>query len=154
MAIKISPLSETDIPGAIEAIQKAFAEDPYNLWVFNDRTKVCLPKFHIPITGLLILRRQKAVALVGPVKSVKLLDASRQHQSSEVQIRSDPSSFRYMHSRQRSATNGWWKWPIANARFSSPSYATLFRLAFDVGGEWITLSSTSPKTCCPMIKTG
>ena len=39
-SITISPLTETDIPGAISAIQEAFAEDPYNLWVYNDRTKV------------------------------------------------------------------------------------------------------------------
>jgi len=38
-SITISPLTETDIPGAISAIQEAFAEDPYNLWVYNDRTK-------------------------------------------------------------------------------------------------------------------
>ena len=40
MAITISPLTEPDIEGAITAIQVAFAEDPYNLWVYNDRTKV------------------------------------------------------------------------------------------------------------------
>ena len=31
MTISISPLTESDIPGAITAIQEAFAEDPYNL---------------------------------------------------------------------------------------------------------------------------
>lgn len=40
MAITVSPLTEADIPGAVTAIQKAFANDPYNLWVFNDRDKV------------------------------------------------------------------------------------------------------------------
>jgi len=40
MPIEISPLKENDIPGAIDAIQQAFANDPYNLWVFNDREKV------------------------------------------------------------------------------------------------------------------
>lgn len=40
MAIEISLITEADIPGAIDAIQKAFADDPYNLWVYNDRTKV------------------------------------------------------------------------------------------------------------------
>ena len=40
MVIEISPITEADIPGAIDAIQKAFADDPYNLWVFNDRSKV------------------------------------------------------------------------------------------------------------------
>lgn len=40
MAICVSPLTESDIPGATAAIQEAFANDPYNLWVFNDRKKV------------------------------------------------------------------------------------------------------------------
>lgn len=40
MTIQISRIAEPDIPGAITAIQKAFAEDPYNLWVYNDRSKV------------------------------------------------------------------------------------------------------------------
>ncbi|PLN84318.1 acyl-CoA N-acyltransferase [Aspergillus taichungensis] len=35
MTIEISPLTEADIPAAIEVIQKAFAEDPYFLWVFD-----------------------------------------------------------------------------------------------------------------------
>jgi hypothetical protein len=33
-------MTEPDIPGAITAIQQAFSEDPYNLWVYNDRSKV------------------------------------------------------------------------------------------------------------------
>jgi hypothetical protein len=40
MPISISPLSLEDITGAVDAIQKAFSEDPYNLWVYNDRSKV------------------------------------------------------------------------------------------------------------------
>ena len=40
MTLEISLITEADIPGAIDAIQKAFANDPYNLWVYNDRTKV------------------------------------------------------------------------------------------------------------------
>jgi len=40
--IVISPLAHKDIPGAITAIQVAFAEDPYNLWVFSDRAKLDL----------------------------------------------------------------------------------------------------------------
>jgi hypothetical protein len=40
MVIEIFPITEADVPGAIDAIQKAFADDPYNLWVFNDRAKV------------------------------------------------------------------------------------------------------------------
>ncbi|KAI9838233.1 MAG: hypothetical protein M1837_002507 [Sclerophora amabilis] len=39
MAVNISPLTEADIPGAIDTIQQAFADDPYNHWVFDDRAK-------------------------------------------------------------------------------------------------------------------
>ncbi|KAI0389871.1 acyl-CoA N-acyltransferase [Xylariaceae sp. FL0594] len=35
MPIQVSPLTERDIPGAVAAIQEAFAEDPYNNWVFD-----------------------------------------------------------------------------------------------------------------------
>lgn len=42
MTIKVSALTEADIPGAISAIQVAFAEDPYSLWIFSDRANVCL----------------------------------------------------------------------------------------------------------------
>lgn len=40
MAIQVMRLAEADIPGAIDTIQQAFADDPYNLWVYNDRKKV------------------------------------------------------------------------------------------------------------------
>lgn len=47
--IKISPLKEEDIQGAITTIQEAFANDPYNLWVYNDRSKVKYSLFfHFP----------------------------------------------------------------------------------------------------------
>ncbi|KAH9906482.1 hypothetical protein F4778DRAFT_726260 [Xylariomycetidae sp. FL2044] len=35
MPMIVSPLTEPDIPGVVSAIQEAFAEDPYNNWVFN-----------------------------------------------------------------------------------------------------------------------
>ncbi|GAB7339198.1 hypothetical protein MBLNU457_5858t1 [Dothideomycetes sp. NU457] len=37
MAVKVSPLTEADIPGAVTCIQQAFSKDPYNHWVFSDR---------------------------------------------------------------------------------------------------------------------
>ena len=40
MPITITPLTEADIPSAIETIQLAFADDPYNRWVYNDRSAV------------------------------------------------------------------------------------------------------------------
>jgi hypothetical protein len=41
MVIKVYALTEKDIPGAIEVIQVAFAEDPYFRWVFDEKN-VCL----------------------------------------------------------------------------------------------------------------
>ncbi|KAJ5832151.1 hypothetical protein N7474_000462 [Penicillium riverlandense] len=35
MAIEVVPLTETDIPGVVEVIQQAFADDPYFKWVFD-----------------------------------------------------------------------------------------------------------------------
>ncbi|KAI9801216.1 MAG: hypothetical protein M1825_003490 [Sarcosagium campestre] len=39
MDVEISQLTEDDIPGAIETIQEAFADDPYNRWIFDDQAK-------------------------------------------------------------------------------------------------------------------
>jgi len=49
MSISISRITESDIPGAITAIQKAFAEDPYNLWVYNDRSKLNLNRNRVSL---------------------------------------------------------------------------------------------------------
>ncbi|RWA13869.1 hypothetical protein EKO27_g1250 [Xylaria grammica] len=38
MPIRVTLLAERDIPGAVAAIQEAFADDPYNNWVF-DKTR-------------------------------------------------------------------------------------------------------------------
>ncbi|KAK0264196.1 hypothetical protein LTR91_010179 [Friedmanniomyces endolithicus] len=38
MPIHISPLTPPDIPGATTCIQRAFATDPYNTWVFSSPT--------------------------------------------------------------------------------------------------------------------
>lgn len=35
MPVKVTPMVEADIDGAIDCIQKAFAADPYNNWVFD-----------------------------------------------------------------------------------------------------------------------
>lgn len=35
MTVEVVPLTEADIPEAIEVIQQAFAEDPYFEWVFD-----------------------------------------------------------------------------------------------------------------------
>ena len=40
MSIRVSRITESDIPGAISAIQEAFKEDPYALWVYSDRANV------------------------------------------------------------------------------------------------------------------
>lgn len=57
MAIEVVPLTEADIPGAIEVIQRAFADDPYFKWVFDSST-VCMSHLFQPIqlhpqTGML-----------------------------------------------------------------------------------------------------
>lgn len=41
MDIEIFRLTRADIPGAVECIQKAFADDPAFKWLFNDPSKVC-----------------------------------------------------------------------------------------------------------------
>jgi len=35
MPIKVYPITEKDIPGAVSCIQQAFEDDPYNKWVFD-----------------------------------------------------------------------------------------------------------------------
>lgn len=37
-------MTEADVDGAIDTIQQAFAEDPYNKWIYPDRSKVPLPR--------------------------------------------------------------------------------------------------------------
>ncbi|KAJ5610683.1 Acyl-CoA N-acyltransferase [Penicillium lagena] len=39
MSIEIVPLARADIPGAVECVQKAFADDPYFRWAFDDPSK-------------------------------------------------------------------------------------------------------------------
>lgn len=38
MPVEIARMTEADIDGAIDCIQIAFAEDPYNNWVFDTST--------------------------------------------------------------------------------------------------------------------
>lgn len=40
MSIEIVPLAEADIPGAVDCLQRAFSDDPYFQWVFNEPSKV------------------------------------------------------------------------------------------------------------------
>jgi hypothetical protein len=49
MPIEITRLAESDIPGAVTAIQEAFKDDPYNNWVYNDRAKVSRSHFMFAI---------------------------------------------------------------------------------------------------------
>jgi hypothetical protein len=44
MPIQVTRMTEADIDGAIDTIQQAFAEDPYNLWIYPDRSKVPHPR--------------------------------------------------------------------------------------------------------------
>lgn len=43
MPIQVNRMTEADIDGAIDTIQQAFENDPYNNWVFPDRSKVNSP---------------------------------------------------------------------------------------------------------------
>jgi hypothetical protein len=40
MPIQVTRMTEADIDGAIDTIQQAFADDPYNQWIYPDRSKV------------------------------------------------------------------------------------------------------------------
>lgn len=44
MPIEVTSITDNDIPGAVKCIQDAFADDPYNRWVFNDRRKFSLKR--------------------------------------------------------------------------------------------------------------
>jgi hypothetical protein len=46
MSIQVTRMTPSDIDGAIDTIQQAFAEDPYNRWIYPDRSKVPLPHTH------------------------------------------------------------------------------------------------------------
>jgi len=43
MAIEIYPMQEGDIESAVTCIQQAFADDPYNKWIFDPATVNLLP---------------------------------------------------------------------------------------------------------------
>lgn len=40
MPIEVTRMAEADIDGAIDTIQQAFADDPYNNWIYPDNSKV------------------------------------------------------------------------------------------------------------------
>lgn len=44
MPVEVTRMTEADIDGAIDTIQQAFADDPYNNWVYPDRSKVHRPQ--------------------------------------------------------------------------------------------------------------
>jgi hypothetical protein len=48
MALQVTLMTEADIDGAIDTIQQAFAEDPYNKWIYDDRSKVTMPPLRRP----------------------------------------------------------------------------------------------------------
>ncbi|ORY17133.1 acetyltransferas-like protein [Clohesyomyces aquaticus] len=50
MPIQVTRMKEADIDGAIDTIQQAFAEDPYNRWVYPDRIKVSLVRNRVSLT--------------------------------------------------------------------------------------------------------
>ncbi|KAF1829110.1 acyl-CoA N-acyltransferase [Decorospora gaudefroyi] len=50
MSITVTRMTEADIDGAIDTIQKAFADDPYNNWVYPDRSKLSLTRNRVSLT--------------------------------------------------------------------------------------------------------
>ncbi|OJJ68473.1 hypothetical protein ASPBRDRAFT_184132 [Aspergillus brasiliensis CBS 101740] len=62
MAIEILPLTKEDIPSAVACIQKAFADDPYFHWVFNDKSgsQLCHIKHTKPIDEQFNIHRNAA----------------------------------------------------------------------------------------------
>jgi hypothetical protein len=55
MPIEVTRMTEADIDGAIDTIQQAFADDPYNNWVYPDRSKVQQHQTHCTRTSMLTL---------------------------------------------------------------------------------------------------
>jgi hypothetical protein len=70
MPIQVTRMTEADIDGAIDTIQQAFAEDPYNLWIYPDRSKVRASPSHLtrnpPLTLLLLDRPNPQPHLPNP----------------------------------------------------------------------------------------
>ncbi|XP_014555925.1 hypothetical protein COCVIDRAFT_38332 [Bipolaris victoriae FI3] len=50
MPIQVSRMTKSDINGAIDTIQQAFANDPYNLWIYPDRSKISLERNRVSLT--------------------------------------------------------------------------------------------------------
>ncbi|KAF2734102.1 acyl-CoA N-acyltransferase [Polyplosphaeria fusca] len=50
MTIEVTRMTEADIDGAIDTIQQAFAEDPYNRWIYPDRSKISLTRNRVSLT--------------------------------------------------------------------------------------------------------
>ncbi|KAH7083946.1 acyl-CoA N-acyltransferase [Paraphoma chrysanthemicola] len=50
MSIQVTRMTEADIDGAIDTIQQAFADDPYNQWIYPDRSKISLTRNRVSLT--------------------------------------------------------------------------------------------------------
>ncbi|TLD29728.1 acetyltransferas-like protein [Venturia nashicola] len=48
--LQVSPMQEEDIDGAIATVQQAFAEDPYNRWIYNVRENFSPVRNHRSLT--------------------------------------------------------------------------------------------------------
>lgn len=60
MSIEIVPLSRVEIPEAVECVQRAFADDPYFRWAFNDPAKVRDTSSHPGATRQTMLPKTRA----------------------------------------------------------------------------------------------
>jgi hypothetical protein len=43
--LEVSLMKPEDIDGAIITIQRAFADDPYNNWIYPSKEQVCAPLY-------------------------------------------------------------------------------------------------------------
>ena len=60
--IQVVPMTEADIPGAIEVIQQAFEDDPYFSWVF-DLSKVCTKYLWMKVLNMNIMNRWVGICI-------------------------------------------------------------------------------------------
>lgn len=69
MPIKVTRMKHEDIDGAIDTVQQAFADDPYNNWIYPDKSKVrleyCFEPNRLHGTALNQLTTSRSLLLLG-----------------------------------------------------------------------------------------
>lgn len=57
--LQVSLMKEEDIDGAIATVQRAFAEDPYNKWIYNVRENVRASRYSV--LHLILLSKSRKI---------------------------------------------------------------------------------------------